>query len=96
MVGARGHDTVVAAWHFTGQEGALVIAGMPAGVRVLDVFGQPITAAQPGTGAMKIPLGPRRTTLLLPNTSVPTASALLKSARLNRANRSAVCQRVRG
>jgi hypothetical protein len=81
MAGVRGHDVVATVWHFTGQKGTLTITDAPTGAVALDVFGKPITVVHTDNGVWKIPLGPRRVTLVLPNSTMQSIKHLLGNAR---------------
>ncbi|MGD0091226.1 MAG: hypothetical protein ABSE73_15015 [Planctomycetota bacterium] len=81
-LGSHGGDTLAALWHYTGQPGSLVLEGAPESTRVVDVFGKPLPAARTPAGALEIPLGPRRATVVLPGTTPQAARELLKNAKL--------------
>ena len=73
LVGVRGNDAIAVVWDYLGREGNLALPGAPANLRRLDVFGHPLPA---------IRLGPRRTTLVFPNTSPAAVREMLSRAKM--------------
>ncbi|MCX7010565.1 MAG: hypothetical protein NTY53_25530 [Kiritimatiellaeota bacterium] len=82
MIGARGPDVVATVWHHLGNQDALLLQGLLATVSVRDIAGQPLSAAATITGQLRVQLGPRRTTLIFPNTTPDVVRDLLSSAKL--------------
>jgi hypothetical protein len=80
-VGSRGGDAVVAVWHCTGQEGLFELEGAPEATRIVDALGRKVPAGRTAIGAVAVPLGARRVTVVLPGTTAQSARELLRKAK---------------
>ena len=81
LIAPAGKGTVAALWHWTGQQGALLLPAGARGVRAVDVAGRPVPLPQ-ADGGPEVPLGPRRVALIFDRLGVEEARKLLAGSSL--------------